>query len=298
MTRDPRPIGAPLLLVLGALGLGACGSGSDAPRTPSVPAPPTAPAPPPPPIPDVTVSFPAERIELTEGESALIEVHYTARHLTVPWEFRLAVKDHETPPEDFVLQDGVITIPPGESEDAVSGAAFLTVEALEDDQFAEGEETFLLEPVPVVEAGEVAEIEFEPLPLAIADVAVSPCSGITLSALPWELVESSEGFRPPMPATTLIIEITGEGPGPWFDLLGPYATWVPESRELQPYATFGINRWDVEYIPGGLLHRLEINWPGEFGFAEPQNLEFAFGGGLCLDEPVASCSSTGCTLIP
>ena len=295
MSAVTRRRGAFALAAFGLIGFAGCDSdgGTSAPVVrPSVP------APPPPPVPEVTVSFSSERIEVAEGESATIELRYEARHLSAPWEFRIGTANGRNPEDDFELPDEVFTVPVGEEGEEVSGTASLTIRTFEDLQFAEGEEAFVLAAVPVQEGGEVRLEAAVPLELAIADAAVSPCQGVIVSALGWELVDPDEGQRPPMPATTLTIELTGDGLDTTLDLVGPYATLAPESNEVQPYSTFGISRWNLDPVEGGLLHQLEINWPGDAAFAEPRNLEFAFGGGRCVGEPVASCSSTSCELLP
>ena len=292
MTAAAIPARVLCLAALGLAGLGGCDAGTPAPPLPP-------PAPPPPPVPEVTVSFSAERLEVAEGDSGVVEVQFEGRHLTAPWEFRIAAPEGDSWMEDFELPDEAIAVPVSEAEEAVSGTASLTIRTLEDLQFAEGEETFVLQPVPVVEGGEVVlEVE-APLTLAIADAAVSPCAGVSLSALRWEMVAPSEE-RPglPMPATTLTIELGGDGFGTTLDLIGPYASWIPDSRELQPYATFGINRWNLVAVTGGIRHELEINWPGEDAFVEPRNLELALDGGFCAEERIVSCSSTACELLP
>ena len=61
---------------------------------------------------------------------------------------------------------------------------------------------------------------------------------------------------------------------------------------------FGIDAWWV--VPGvdGVRHALDITWPGESWFDEETNLAFRVLGPTRSGEPVASCSSEACAILP
>ena len=51
---------------------------------------------------------------------------------------------------------------------------------------------------------------------------------------------------------------------------------------------------------GNVVHDVALNWSGEDGFGEEAGARFdlAFFGGACSGEPLASCTSEGCEILP
>ena len=289
MTRDRRRLALRILLSAAAAGgLGGCGGGAGSP--PTAPPPPPVPAPPPPPA--ASVSFVESGLEAREGESVVIEIRYEVRDLPAPWMLRLEAAPDSASETDYELPADTVEIPAGQG---ISGTASLALAVVEDAFFNEGREALTLRFVP--DAAPNAEFG-EPLPVGITDSGVSPCAGVRVRGLPWREEEGSSFSSLPMLATTLELELREEGRGTGFELLRPYVNLYADGRVPRSQSTFGIRRWDVRSDGRSVFHELDINWPGEDWFEEETGLDFRFVGGACSGEPVASCSSEGCELIP
>ena len=214
------------------------------------------------------------------------------RDLSSPWNLRIGAAPDGASEDDYELSPETVEIPAGEE---ISGDLALEVTLVSDALFAEGPELlslrFLDDPGVNATLG-------PPVEIAIHDSAASPCPGIAVSAPPWREDAWSTNDPTPMLATTLTVEQSEEAAGASFDLIGPYVAWDPTTRDRRPYAAFGINAWRITSRGEDVIHELDINWPGESWFQEETRLEFGFAGGRCSGEPVASCSSEGCELIP
>ena len=269
-----------------ALGLFACGGDDSAGPT----APP-APAPPPPPA--FAVSFAAEELQVREGETLAVSVHFEVRELTAPVQVRLSAAHDSASEADYELSADSVSVPAGQDR---AGDTVIEFAALADLLFTEGAENLLLSFAPP--AGPA--ILGDPVEIAIIETGASPCPGVTLSGLPWSEQESSDEDVPNMLATTLSIELGPGAAGTRVDLLGPYLDLGTYGRIAESVSAFGINRWSLRTRPGFLVHELDVNWSGEGWFEEEadERLELGFAGGACSGQPVASCTSNGCEIIP
>ena len=268
--------------------LSACNGGDSA-------APPTAPPPPtPPPPPAFAISFADSEFEISEGETLMFTVRYEVRELAAPLEVRLAGAPDSASEQDYELSAGTISVRAGKD---VSGEAILSLTALSDLFFTEGSEELSL--AFVSPAGVEATLG-EPLRITLVDAGASPCPGVTVIGLPWHEEESPDEDVSTMLATTLNFELGGGSAGTRLEFLGPYLDLGTWGRIEESVAVFGINRWGVRTRPGGIVHELDVNWSGEEWFEDEaeESLEIAFLGGACSGDPVASCTSEGCEIIP
>ena len=275
-------------VVVATAALPACNSGDSAP-------PPTAPLPPaPPPPPAFALSFADGELEVAEGETLMFTVRYEVRELATPLEVRLADSPDSASEEDYDLSAETISVP---AEEDASGEAVLNLTALGDLFFTEGSEELFLEFVPP--AG-VEAILGEPLRITLVDAGASPCPGVTVIGLPWHEEESLDEDVSNMLATTLSFELGSGSAGTRLEFLGPYLDLGTWGRIEESVAVFGINRWEVRTGSGAVVHELDVNWSGESWFEEEaeESLRFAFLGGACSGDPVASCTSGGCEIIP
>ena len=275
------------IAAMAAPGIFACDGGDGAA--------PTAPPPPPaPPRPAFAVSFAESEIEVREGETLEVTVHYEVRELTAPLELRFAGSPESASEEDYELSAETVSIPAGEE---VSGDTVVNLTALSDLFFTEGSEELSLEFVPP--AGVEATLG-DPLEITVVDSGASPCPGVTVLGPPWREEESPDEDLSNMLATTLSLELGAGSAGTRLELLGPYLDLGIYGRIQESVAVFGINRWGIRTRPGAIVHELDINWSGESWFEEEaeESLEIAFLGGACSGDPVASCTSEGCEIIP
>ena len=269
-----------------APGLFACG-GEDS----AGPTAPPAPAPPPPPA--FAVSFAENDLEIHEGETLAVKVLFEVRELTTPVQVRLSAAHDSASEADYELSADSISIPAGQD---FAGDAVVELAALADLLFTEGAETLPLTFVPP--AGQA--VLGNPVEITIIDAGASPCPGVTLVGLPWSEEESPDEDASNMLATTLSIEIGPGAAGTRVDLLGPYFDLGTYGRIAESVSAFGINRWGLRARRGFLVHELDVNWSGEGWFEEEadERLELGFAGGACSGQPVASCTSDGCEIIP
>ena len=224
----------------------------------------------------------------------MFTVRYEVRELTAPLEIRLAGSPDSASEEDYELSAETISVPAGED---VSGEAALNLTALSDLFFTEGREELSLEFVPP--AGVEATLG-APLKITLVDVGASPCPGVTVTGLPWREEESPDEDTSNMLATTLSLELRSGSAGTRLEFLGPYLDLGIYGRVQESVAVLGINRWEVRSRTGAIVHELDVNWSGESWFEEEaeESLKIAFLGGACSGNPVASCTSGGCEIIP
>ena len=269
-----------------APGLFACGGDDSAGPT----APP-APAPPPPPA--FAVSFAENDLEVREGETLAVKVLYEVRELTAPVQVRLSAAHDSASEADYELSADSVSVPAGQD---LAGDTVIELTALGDFFFTEGAETLPLSFVPP--AGQA--VLGDPVEIAIIEAGASPCPGVMLIGLPWSEEESADEDVPNMLATTLSIELRPGSAGTRVDLVGPYFDLGTSGRIAESVSAFGINRWGLGSRPGALVHELDVSWSGEDWFEEEAEarLELGFAGGACSGEPVASCTSAGCEIIP
>ena len=269
-----------------APGLFACGGDDSA--GPTAP-----PAPPLPPPPAFTVSFAENELEIREGETLSVTVTYEVRELAAPLQVRLGASHESASEADYELSEESVEIPAGQD---LVGETTVTLSALGDLLFTEGAETLPLAFVPPAEQATLGD----PVEITIVEMGASPCPGISVIGLPWREEESSDEDSPRMLATTLSIELGAGTAGTRLEVLGPYFDLGTYGRIAESVSAFGINRWSLHAEAGSIVHELDVNWSGEDWFEEEAeaSLDLAFAGGACSGEPVASCTSEGCEIIP
>lgn len=255
---------------------------------------PTALAPlPPPPPPPFSASFVEDSLEVREGESVQIDIAYTVRDLASPVALQVRAAVESASAEDFELIAEAAEIPAGQG---VSGAASVQLTALADTMFNESDETLHL---TFASTGAAANATLgEPLAVTIVETGASPCAGVTIRAEPWREEEWRASASTTMLASMLELELTGRALDTRVELIGPYYNLYDGGSTPRAVASFGISAWRVLPGDGSVRHELDINWPGESWFEEEPNLEFRILGPTCAGEPVASCSSETCEVIP
>ena len=269
---------------------GGCGDGGGG-SAPAAPAPPP-PAPPPP----FGAAFAETELEVLEGDTLEIGIRYEVRELPSEAVLRIRAASGEASEDEYRLSSASVSIPAGQG---LSGTASLAFEALPDLLFAEGRETVSLE---FDAAGAAASATLgDPLRVAILEAGVSPCTGVRLRALPWEEEKPRAAeFPPPMLATTLELDLAGGALDTWLELVGPYYNLFDSGNQPRSITTLGITGWRVGPAGTGLRHELAVNWPGESWFEDEEEARLAFRllGPTCPEEPVASCSSESCEIVP
>ena len=278
-------------LVLGlAAGLGAgCGDGGGAPTT-GAPAPSSS---------SLTVAFDDAMAALAEGETAEVPVRWSGgaagRALTIG----VVAEDGTATEEDYELLSEGFEIPA-----AGSGTATVSLRALEDGLFAEGDETLSLRLVAPPGAGVAAGGSLE---VAIRDAGVSPCAGIRIRAEPPSLQDLwGEGRteQPSETARTRFVLVSGAGSeGVALDWIGPYRdydlrAWNPSFRRRNVNSStlfhVVIENWSFHPEESALRHELRLEWLSELEVG----LRFRSADGACAGEPVAACTGSGCELRP
>ena len=254
---------------------------------------PVAPPPPPPPPPTFGISFTDAELEVREGETLAVSVRYEVRDLPGPVQVRLSASHEIASEADYELAVNSIEIPAGRD---LAGEATFELSALADLFFTEGAEV-----LPLAFAYSAGQADLgDPVAISILEAGASPCPGVTVVGLPWREEESPDEDVANMLATTLNLEIGAGGAGARLEILGPYFDLGTYGRIAESVSAFGINRWNVRTGPGTITHELDVNWPGEDWFEEEaeQSLDLAFRGGGCTGDPVASCTSDGCEILP
>lgn len=283
----PRAAGfaAALLLVAG------CGDGGGgAPATPAAPAP----------APSATVSFREATREVREGAAAEVGVRYRTANLGAPVTLRIVASGGSASGDDYVLSAESVEIPAGAG---TSGELALSVTAVEDASFAEGDETLVLDVQPPPGSGVRVDGGFE---LVIAEAGARPCPGIVVSGRPPVLFDghSLPELRTETATVRLTLEQDSAAAGVVFDWVGPYkdyhraAAWNPSFRvrNVDPVTQLDQNlvRWSFEPTPAGVRHTFEFEWLAHLD----AGFRFRSEGGGCAGEPEAVCTGTGCELRP
>ena len=272
-----------LVAVASAPAFFACDGGESVPVAP----------PPAPPPPAFGISFTDAELEVREGETLAVSVRYEVRDLPGPVQVRLSASHEIASEADYELAVNSIEIPAGRD---LAGEATFEVSALADLFFTEGSEV-----LPLAFAYSAGQADLgDPVAISILEAGASPCPGVTVVGLPWREEESPDEDVANMLATTLNLEIGAVGAGARLEILGPYFDLGTYGRIAESVSAFGINRWNVRTGPGTITHELDVNWPGEDWFEEEaeQSLDLAFRGGGCTGDPVASCTSDGCEILP
>lgn len=273
-----------LAALLAAPALFACGGGESAP---------VAPPPPPPPPPAFGISFAETALEVREGETLAVGVRYEVRDLPGPVHVRLSATHDGASEGDYELEVDSVEIPAGQD---LAGEGSFELSAVADLFFTEGAEVL---PLAFAYSGGPADLG-DPVEISILEAGASPCPGITVIGLPWREEESPDEDLANMLATTLNLEIGAGGAGARLEILGPYFDLGTYGRIAESVSAFGINGWRVRTGSGAIVHELDVNWSGEAWFEEgaEKSLDLAFLGGACSGDPVASCTSAGCEIVP
>ncbi len=273
-----------LAALLAAPALFACGGGESAP---------VAPPPPPPPPPAFGISFAETALEVREGETLAVGVRYEVRDLPGPVHVRLSATHDGASEGDYELEVDSVEIPAGQD---LAGEGSFELSAVADLFFTEGAEVL---PLAFAYSGGPADLG-DPVEISILEAGASPCPGITVIGLPWREEESPDEDLANMLATTLNLEIGVGSAGARLEILGPYFDLGTSGRIAESVSAFGINGWRVRTGSGAIVHELDVNWSGEAWFEEgaEKSLDLAFLGGACSGDPVASCTSAGCEIVP
>ena len=242
-----------------------------------------------------SVAFVEDSVRLGEGAARVVGVRYRVRRLESPLPIRVTAVDDGAGPADYELSETDFEIPAGSG---LEGTVALTVGAVADDFFAEGDEGLSLHlSVPEESASEVGTA----LKLTIADAPVSACVGVSLAGTPPRRVERG---RDVVVGTTLTLEWGPEAADVHLEWAGPYPTrdeWTP-NIEHHPYFRRGITRpnqpgfhlsdWRIASDGGAARHTMSLEWPA----GDTLSLRLRSPRGACDGEPTASCGPDGCSL--
>ena len=271
--------------VLAVSALTACGDGGGS----TVAVAPVPPAPGPSPL---IVSFAESPLSVREGETAEIAIRYRTEGLDAPVSLGVSVLQGTAEAEDFEVSPDAVEIPAGTTPD---GRGSLTLLALADRLFAEGDESLEVRLVPP--GGVRAEIA-SGLEVTIEEAGANPCAGTTVLG------------RPPAVAgdiarTTLVLEFAAGSAGVVFDWFGPYnGDDVPVDfigREMGRTSALEVTMldWTTERSGSMVRHQMDFAWPGGRRYPGLETgLRFRSDDGACVGEPVAICTESDCELIP
>ena len=281
-----------------AAGLAAAGCGGDpggapAPSTPAVP--------PAVPQPSLAVSFIEGAARLAEGETAEIPVRWSGGSPGSALQIGVTAQNQTTTDDDYELLSASFEIPPS----AASGTAVVSLRALEDEMFAEGDETLSLQ--LVAPSGAAVQVGGN-LGISIEEAGVSPCAGIRIGAEPPSRQDRREGrpatLQPSETARTRFIVVSGPGSeAVALDWIGPYrdydlASWNPSfrPRRVNSSTLFHVilENWSFDLEESTLRHEIQVEWLAELEVG----LRFRSADGACAGEPVAACTGAGCELRP
>lgn len=282
------------LALTAGMGVAGCGGDSGGASTPSTP--PTS-APPTPQPSGLTVSFVEATAVLVEGETAEIPVRWSGGSSSVALQIGVAAQNQTAADEDYELLSESIAIPPS----AASGTANVSLRALEDGLFAEGDETLVMQlvaPSAAVQVGGNLEV-------AIEDAGVSPCTGIRIAAEPpslRDLWRAGETEQPSETAMTRFVVVSDTGSeAVALDWVGPYrdydlSSWNPSfrRRNVNSSTLFHVVLADWSFHPeeSALRHEFQLEWLSNLEVG----LRFRSADGACTGEPVAACTGAGCEL--
>ncbi|MDE2793715.1 MAG: hypothetical protein OXL34_02755, partial [Gemmatimonadota bacterium] len=274
-----------------------CGGDSGGATTPSTP--PTS-APPAPSPPSLAISFVEATATLAEGETAEIPVRWSGGPSGSALQIGVVAQNQTATDEDYeVLSEG-FAIP----QSAASGTAMVSLRALEDDFFAEGDETLSVQ--LVAPSGAAVQVGGS-LEVAIEDAGVSPCAGIRIAADPPSLRDLWEPGKTEQPSETAMTRfIVVSGPGSEavaLDWVGPYrdydlSAWNPSfrRRNVNSSTLFHTILANWTFLPeaSALRHEIRLEWLSNLEVG----LRFRSSDGACAGEPVAVCTGAGCELRP
>ena len=231
--------------------------------------------------PPVVVFFAVNRLEIPEGESRDVIVHYQVADLATAWDLGISFLPDSASEVDFETVVESVQIPAGRG---VSGEVAISLTALTDVAVTEGDETLTIRLVPPAAARASLVVLGSDLEVVILDRG-RPCPGVAVWGDPPE-------WRNSVTRLTLIIEWEN-GSGGAFDWAGPYYDdeEEPENRSRSPLLEVNIAEWRVDMIEGATRHTLEIEWPTFL----PARLVFRSDTGACK-LPALVCRTTDCTL--
>lgn len=287
-----------LAVGLAAAGCGEGGGGAPAaPAAPATPAP--APTPAPTPQPSITVSFAEAAVRVAEGQTAEVPVRWSGS-VSSALRIGVAARNGSATGDDYELLTADFEI----AASAAGGTAAVSLRALEDGLFAEGDETLSVQ----LSAPAGTSVQFGgELAVSIEDAGVSPCAGVRVSADPPLLRNFLEGrttVQPSETATTVFKLVTGPGAeAVTLDWIGPYrdydlGSWNPSNRPrtVNPTNLFDVvvANWSFEPEESAFRHEFEVEWLSELEIG----LRFRSADGACTGEPVAACTGGGCELRP
>ena len=231
--------------------------------------------------PPVVVFFSMDRLEVPEGESRDVTVHYQVADLPTTLDLGISFLAGSASEADFETSAESVRIPAGR---LMSGQVEVSLTARTDPTVTEGAETVIVRFIPPsgIEASLV--LLGQELEVVILDRG-RPCPGVTVWGDPPE-------WRNSVARTTLFMEWEN-GSGGGFDWAGPYYDDEedPDDRSRSPLLEVNIAEWRVDLIEEVIRHTLEIEWPVFL----PANLVFRSDTGTC-ELPALVCRVTGCTV--
>ena len=280
-----------------ALAAASCGDGGGGGGTPAAPAAPTAPAAP---QPSITVTFVEDAVRVTEGRTAEIQVRWSGGAPGSALRIGVTTQNVSATDADYELLTSDFEI----AASAASGTTAVSLRALEDELFAEGDEIVSLE----LSAPTGASVGLAGgLEVAIEDAGVSPCAGIRVAAEPPVRTDRWPPGRTVQPSETARSRfIIVSGPGSEavsVDWIGPYrdydlASWNPSfrPRRVNPTNLFHaiLETWTFDSDESAMRHEFHVEWLSELELG----LQFRSADNACTAEPVAVCTGSRCELRP
>lgn len=277
-----------------AAALAAAGCGDGGGGAPPTPAAPTAPQP------SITVTFVEDSARVAEGWTTEIQVKWSGGAPSSALRIGVTARNVSATDDDYDLLTSDFEISPS----AISGTAAVSLRALEDELFAEGDEIVSLE----LSAPATAAVGLDGgLEVAIEDAGVSPCAGVRIAAEPPLLTDHWPPGSTEQPSETARSRFTiVSGPGSEavsVDWIGPYrdydlASWNPSfrPRRVNPTNLFHtiLATWSFRPEESAMLHEFHVEWLSELELG----LQFRSADTACIGEPVAVCSGGGCELRP
>ena len=286
------------IALLWALGLGVAGCGGDQGGAPTTSAPPAAPAPPA--ASGLTVAFVQATARVAEGETAEVPLRWSGASPGSALQIGVAVQNDTAADEDYELLTATVEIPPS----AAGGTATVSLRALEDELFAEGDETLSVQ--LVAPSGATVQVGGS-LEVVIEEAGVSPCTGIRVAAAPPSLENhwgEGETEQPSETAMTRFILVSGAGSDSVaVDWIGPYRDYDLYAanfsfyRQRVSYSNLFdliLEDWSFHPEESGLRHEFRLEWLSNLEVG----LRFRSADGACTGEPVAACTGAGCELRP
>lgn len=213
-------------------------------------------------------------IQVTEGESVAVPVHYEGLRMLESVTIGLAASYQTASAEDVLLAErlGIGSVAPGEA-----GTVELGLRALVD-KVSEGRETLILRPVvwgsglePFVR---VREDEIE---VVITD-GPPACSGVTAQVGAPRLVSEFSPMEKPEPwryvyTTEVVVDFPVAEVA--LEFLGP-----PDHRRFASFwRTRTVNAWRVERLGDRVRHQMTVQWWAGFLVPGPALLEMQLCGG-------------------